>query len=118
MSVDDISLFRRFCQFIHCLIFILETLLSLVLHCFTTLLYIHRFTHTRFILTIPLPLPLYHTAHPLHLAPSLLYSIPHLFHSTPPYFLTSYIKMCNLYIYIYIFFSLSLTTCVMVLICT
>ena len=39
ISVIDISLFRWFCQFIHCLIVILETLLSLVLHCITTLLY-------------------------------------------------------------------------------
>ena len=42
--------------------------LSSALH-YNTVIYkyiLHSFTHTRFTLTIPLPLPLYHTAHPFH----------------------------------------------------
>ena len=62
MSVVGISLFRWFCLFILYLIFMLETLHLIFLHCIITLLHIykyisHRFTHTRFTLTIPLTLP-------------------------------------------------------------
>ena len=107
MSVVDISLFRWFCQFIHCLRFMLETLHLLVLHCIITLLYIYiyiyiyKYTLHSFTLTCPnytpspLPLP---TAQP--------------FHSHLPTYLSSYIKMINK---VYLFFAH--TTCVVVVIC-
>ena len=103
MSVDGISFFRWFCQFIHvhCLIFILETLLSLVLHCITTLLYkyiLHKFTHTRLTLTIP-PSPSA-IPHTLSTKPPPYSTQFHTISTQPPpYFLTSYIKgECNVFL--------------------
>ena len=72
MSVVDISLFRWFCPFLHCLRFVLETLHLIVLHCINTIIYTN----------------MYHTALPLLALtippPSQPLPTPHLFHLTPP----------------------------------
>ena len=60
---------------------------------YTNVYYTARFTHTRFTLAILYPTTLPHT----------------LFTQPRPYFLTSYIKMCN-FVYIF-FFSLPLYIC-------